>query len=217
MSYLPITMPSFPNVPIMPGVPSLARLGTALGLGPLVALADAVGLGGFLQAVEWGLFDQGGNPILTGDCVAEVDYRHDYRVSDFPVEQGAFASYNKVQTPFIGRIVFMVGGNDAFFGAAVASRTAFLAQAEAMCSGLDLYSLVTPEVTYASVNCVSMDYRRTARDGVTLMRVEISVEEVRVAPAPQFTNSKTADGAVSQDQGVAPVTPVTSSPLPPPA
>lgn len=221
MPFANLAVSPFPDVPALPGVPplntlpsvagvsSLSGIITGLGGGPIIAVADELGLGSLFGVPTWGLFDDSGNPVLTGDCVAEVGYRRDYKISDYPVEDGGFASYNKVQIPSVANIVFMVGGSNA-------DRATFLAQAEAVAQSLTLYSVATPEITYTSANVTGFAYHRTSRQGATLLRVEMTVEEVRIAGSPQFTNSNTAqpDGATAQNGGVAPTTAVTSTSLP---
>ena len=190
-----------PSIPLVPGVPSLAAVATGLGAGPALAIADQLGLGALFGGLSWGIFDDGGNPVLTGDCVAEVGYRSESRISDYPVEQGGFASYNKVQLPIVGLVSFMVGGADR-------DRAAFLKTAQGLQTSLDLYSIVMPEITYPSVNVTGINYRRTSRQGATLLRVEVMFEEVRVTAQATFTNTATPSGASPVNSGtVAPTTP----------
>ena len=206
-----VSIPTTPaSIPLVPGVPALASVATGLGAGPVLAIADQLGLGSIFGAPQWGIFDSDGNPVLTGDCVAEFGYRRDYQISDYPVEDGGFSSYNKVQRPAHFAVAFMVGGADA-------DRSAFLAAAEDLAASLTLYSVATPEASYPSVNVTGVSYRRTNYRGATLMRVEVICEEVRVTAAAQFINTAQPSVSAVQNGGTAVVTPVTSSALPPPS
>ena len=208
MAYITLlTSPT--DLPLVHGVPALASVATGLGAGPVLAIADQLGIGSIFGVPQWGIFDINGNPVLTGDCVAELGYRRDYQISDYPVEDGGFASYNKVQRPAQFTVAFMVGGADS-------DRATFLNKAEAIAASLTLYSVATPEVAYPSVNVTGITYRRTSRHGATLMCVELSCEEVRVMAAAQFTNTAQPSGNAVQNGGTAPVTPVTSTNLPAP-
>ena len=203
-----VTIPTSPaNIPLVPGVPSLSAVATGLGAGPILAIANELGFD--FGVPQWGIFDKSGNPVLTGDCVAELGYRRDYQISDYPVEDGGFASYNKVQRPAQFTVAFMVGGANS-------DRATFLNKAEAIAASLTLYSVATPEVAYPSVNVTGITYRRTSSHGATLMCVELSCEEVRVMAAAQFTNTAQPSGNAVQNGGTAPVTPVTSTNLPAP-
>ena len=160
-----------------------------------ITLLDSDALDGLLGLfdTQWGIFDQNGDPVITADTVVEVGYRREYKISDFPIEEGSFASYNKVQTPYDVRVTFAIGGS-------VSDREAVLIQVGAACASLDLYSVVTPEFTYPQANVVHYDYRRTARRGLGLMEIEVWVEEVRQVAAGQFTPAKT-DNAASPANG----------------
>ena len=79
-----------PNVPPYPGVPPLPGGGIAAIL-PVLALVDAIGLGVF-SGPQWGIFAQSGAPVLVANSVFGIEYARDYRISDYPQEQGAFES-----------------------------------------------------------------------------------------------------------------------------
>lgn len=208
------------------GIPSLLS-GVAQAANAITLLAsDAAGVLGMFQAPQWGIFDQFGNPVLVANSVAAVDYRREYRISDYPVEQGGFASYDKVQMPFDARVTFVVTGSLSLISSilsggaigslitgtdsAQANRAAFLAAMETAAASLNLYSLITPEITYQSANIVHCDYRREARNGTTMIRVDVWLVEVRVAPAAQMSNTQAPSGASPVNGGT--VQTVTPSP-----
>jgi hypothetical protein len=183
MPNLPVVQ--FPNVPDLPGVPAVLRV---LGA-PVLASANAVlitaGLGQFalgLSKPVWGVFDASGNPVAVSDSVVDLDFKADSRIANYPQEAGAFSSYNKVQTPNESRVLLACGGT-------VADRVAFLVAIEAAKQSTDLYSIVTPEATYLSMNIVGYGLHRTARDGANLLLVALNIEEVRVNATAQFGQS----------------------------
>jgi hypothetical protein len=158
---------------------------------------------------QWGLFGQDGSPVLTWSSVKGIDYRHDFRISDYPQEQGAFESYNKTITPFLAKIVFLIGPP-------LSLRAAFLQQAEQVVASRDLVVVVTPEIQYPSANPTSLSYRRYVKDGITLLQVEIMCEEVRVLGSAQLSNTVSVNGAATQQNGIvqagAPLTSQIASP-----
>lgn len=183
-----VPTPQFPNVPPFPGVPALPRsAATSLAPPQITGLTgDGPGVSDTpTQYPQWGIFDSGGNPVLVGDTAFEMQYLREYKVSDYPVEQGAFASYNKVQLPFVGSFVFLKGGT-------VSEKADFLSLCETTTKILDLFTVITPEVSYQNVNVTRYTYDRRAAKGVGLMYVEVYFEEIRVAPAPKFTKSTVA-------------------------
>lgn len=178
---------AFPNVPDVPGVPALVR--DVLASVPDVVqllVADALSLFAGLEPPQWGLF-LGGEPAVIAESVVSFEYKQRYEVASFPIEQGGFESYDKVQRPFDVRLRFSTGGS-------AADRDALLASARAAVASLDLFDAVTPLATYESVNPVHIDYRQTATQGVGLLVLDLFCEQVRITASSSFTNSLTAGG-----------------------
>lgn len=194
----------FPNVPIAAGVPAVARAVGAVASAVntiTAAIRDPLSILGFFTSPQWGLFDQG-FPALTSDSIYSVEFRRDKRISTAPQEQGAFASYNKVADPFQGRITYLQGGGDS-------DRGVFLQQCFALQDTLTLFDLVMPDFVFPSVNVTHVDFKRTSRRGMTLLQVDLWVEEVRVTGTAEFTKTETASGASTTSAGSA--TPETPS------
>lgn len=182
----------YPNVPDAPGVPRVFRLESAPPTPSVAPLAgDALG-GSQAARVTWGIFTRGGGLALEPDNIVVVEPSREFRISDYPVEEGAFRSYNKVATPAVERVTLTKGGD-------VATRTAFLQRVEAMLESTELYTVVTPEAAYTNRNLVRRDMRRSADDGASLLKLELEMMEVRVSAASAFTS---ANAAV--DPGTAP-------------
>lgn len=192
----------FPDIPSLPGVPNLPRLPSTSTIAQAVGGAVAGALWQVLdQGSQWGIFDSDGNPLgdpsnMTGITstianslgfgstlsVNAFDYGKETRVSDFPVERGEFASYNKVEMPGEPTVTFAFEGSES-------DRTSFLDAIDTACLSTDLYSVVTPEVTYVDYTLQSYNYRRTASAGAYLLIVELRLKEVRQVSA-QFAQSQ---------------------------
>lgn len=202
MALINIPVPQFPNVPIAPGVPAVLRDFANSQLTSIVAqVNDALGVQLFGVGDAWGLFSTTGGTIITADSVKSVEVEAEYTTSDYPVEEGAFESYNKVQKPKEFQITFLKGGR-------LGGRSDFLQSVDDACASLDLFTLSTPEIPYASVNPVRYSYKRTAAEGKTLLTVEVWVREVRVTVSAAYTNTAQPDGAANQNGGaVQPQTP----------
>lgn len=181
------------NVPNVPGVPSVFF---ANGVGQVLSFLtrDALSLfsGGLLQ-LPWGIY-LGGAPVVLADNVVSFDYRQQWAISDFPVERGAFASYNKVQIPFDGRFRFTAGGSDA-------NRSALLSSITAIAGDLNLYTIVTPTAIYPSVNVTHYDYSQTATNGVGLLSVDVWTEEVRETAGQTMSNTQSPTAASQANGG----------------
>src|SRR5690349_13658992 len=109
MAISPVATPRYASVPDAPGVPPMVRVYKALDVVAILA-SDAAQLVKAFGPPQWGIFDQFGQPLLQADSIIAVDYRRAYRISDYPVEEGGFGSYDKVQEPYDIRVTMAVSG-----------------------------------------------------------------------------------------------------------
>lgn len=142
----------------------------------------------------WGIFDQYGNPVLEADSVGSVEYQETWRISDYPQEQGGFESYNKVKVPFVAKITFLVSGD-------LENRADFLKSIQQATASLNLFTVVTPEISYPSANLTFYTYKRTSRNGVQLLSIEVWCEEVRIVQTGQLSNTQSSNGADPVNNG----------------
>lgn len=197
-------MPSipFPAVPAYPGVPAIPRA-TGAAVAPITVLAIGIGtLAGVIgsamqQPTQWGIFDSSGNQLggsnatngilaalasqITGSSTPTLstysfDYTKETTISDFPIEMGSFASFNKVERPGNPTVTLSFAGSES-------DRTTFLNAIDAACKSTGLYSVMTPEIQYVNYNIERYAYRRRAANGATLLTVEISLKEIRQVSA----------------------------------
>lgn len=187
----------YPNVPQSQGVPSIPRSPKFPAAGQAV-LGVLQGILWRLFQVDsrWGIFDANGKAlgdpskfaailqtIGLGATVStnSVQYSKETKVADFPIENGSFASYNKVEAAAEPRVVLCFTGNEN-------ERRTFLDSLDKACKSTDLYSVVTPEVTYINYSIERYDYERRSSSGTTLLKVELSLKEIRQVSA-QYTQS----------------------------
>ena len=164
-----------------------------------IALATIGSLGTILlnalqSQTQWGIFDKSGNqlgltysggnsllvtvlesallgsgPILSTNS---FEFKRETRVSDFPVEDGGFASYNKVVLPGEPTVRYCFSGG-------VNDRGTFLAALDNACQSTQLYSVKTPEVTYFNYNITDYSIIRRADSGANMLIVELHLREIR--------------------------------------
>lgn len=188
----------FPDVPIAAGVPSVVR--SAVTSQPANLILGTVGstlLDALQSQQQWGIVDADNNPLLgsTGLNLVEslvsqptilstvdVSYIRETRSANFPLEEGSFASYNKVQTPASPTVTLALSGSSD-------DRTAFLNALEVACISTNLYSVITPEIQYIGYSLDRFTYKRSAGKGATLLTVEIALEEIRQVSAAYTTAS----------------------------
>lgn len=164
----------------IPGLPALAA-GVVIDAVSLIT-ADILSIAGTFGTPQWGLF-LNGEPAVIADNVLSFEFKQDFRISDYPVEQGAFETYNKVQVPYDVRLQFSTGGS-------VSERQTLIQSVDSIIGSTDTFDAVTPEKVYQSVNPVHQDIRRTSRNGVGLLVIDVYCREIRVTAAQQFTNAQ---------------------------
>lgn len=152
-------------------------------------------------ANRWGVF-QNGAPVVICDSVQDLSYRREWAVSDFPVEGGAFMSYDKVALPFDIRIRFNAGS--------AAARAALLASLNAIAPTTRTYDVVTPDAIYNSVTVSHMDYHRAANKGLGLLSIEVWFLWVN-----QQSSLANAPGNTASPSGASPAPGGTVQPTPP--
>lgn len=166
---------------IIPGVPALKVPFTQslISFGAIL-VADAF-QSAFLQ--RWGIYDTSGNLVLEPDSFVGMDFMNNWQVSDYPVEQGSFASYNKVATPYGATVSVAKGGSQT-------DRNAFLEQLDIIADSLAPYSIVTPEKTYINATIERYDYERRTRNGAGMIFAHIRLKEIRNTAQIQYTNTR---------------------------
>lgn len=198
-----ITTPLFPNVQQLPGVPQLNR---AIGQipGPVLALGTTI-----LRNLwpsnpaqpTWGILDQNNNRVITPDSILNFDNRNEWRLSDYPVQNGGFAPYNKVFIPFEVSVRLCKGGS-------LADRTEFLKQIAAIAGDTNFYNILTPEKTYLNVNITRYEVTRRGKEGAYfLSEVDVYFRQVNQqsaqysATAANTTNAQNPAATPSVNQG----------------
>lgn len=185
----------FPNVPKLPGVPQLTR-SLNFPAGPPPVVGAVIALGRLWQAIfsqpAWGIYKQAVNgpqvdsdgvqtvtvvaerqPVIDPDSFLEFGYRNESTLSDYPVQDGGFMSYDKVANPYETVIRLSKGGTKE-------DRKRFLDSIDAVQNSLDLYDILTPEKTYIGVNLMRFELNRIGAKGAYFFaEVDIYFREIR--------------------------------------
>ncbi len=176
--------PAFPDVPLAPGVPPVQRAEPFVQSRVDRLTSDGKGLDG-KTSIQWGLFNDKGTLALKPDSIVAFEFQREYRIADYPIEEGSFENYNKVTLPYDIRIVMTKGGT-------IAERKSFLDTLDLVVASLDLFTVVTPERIYSNANLSQQSYRRQADEGATLLTVELRAQEIRTKVSVQFVSSAAA-------------------------
>ncbi len=134
---------------------------------------------------KWSINNSSGERVVEFTSFISMDLRDEYNVVTSPVEEGSFASYNKVATPL---------EIDCSLGIEWDETTLNLARdpLNELAASTDIVSLVTPETEYYNLNLKSVSYRRKREDGLGVLWLDLKLVEVRQVKA-QYTNVKLAE------------------------
>jgi hypothetical protein len=220
MSFSLIPKNPFPDVPLLPGVPLLARAALTAIIDveaafqiaskfavqtPLIVLQQAA-----RAKPVWGVFNAQGQRVIAPDNVMEFGYRAEWSVSNFPVQNGQFASYNKVLHPFDTSVVLTKGGSEN-------DRTAFILACENVAASLNLYTIQTPEKSYLNCNVTRMEMQRKETKGAFFVSVELFFTQIVQVDAQYSSDGSqgTSTANASVPSAVPPVNQGTIQALPP--
>jgi hypothetical protein len=204
-----IAVPQFPSVPKLPGVPNLQRPIAALAatLPGIIASLQVQAPPGFLvQASKatpvWGVFDSSGNLAIAPQSIAAFGMRSEWRISDYPVQDGTFASYDKVTVPREIMVRMMIGKT-------LQDRVAFELACETVAASLDTYTIITPEKSYQNMNCLRHEVNRVETKGAYFIEAEMYFRQVN----PVNAQYSTATAAAANTANAAPASAIPASSL----
>ena len=186
------------------GIPNIPNIPTSVS-GAVIQFGGAA----LINAIfgnYWGIFGQNGIPLLLADNVTAVRHEKTAKVANAPVEQGSFASYNKVADPFTVTVQMTKGSGSVF------QRGAFLALVEGLAKSHQLFMVITPEAVYPNCAIVGYDYAREASDGARLLKVNIRLTEVRQVKV-KYTQTKSEGAQAQADNGKVQAKPVENESL----
>lgn len=203
----------FPDVPLAKGVPNLVRAagGAAQQVGAIGKIMGISGgimgtfLGQYINAAlapQYALLDDRDNKVIRPDGFGEMEFKGEANIATAPTEAGGFQSYNKVVTPEEIPIVMICSGQG------VMSREDFLKKCQEIKSSAKVMKLVTPDHVFPAVCCTSMSYRRTAREGATLLQVRMTFKEVRESGKTSYPATKSDSSKKTKEGGRVTVTPI---------
>lgn len=161
----------------------LSQLAADLDPGSLASADSGALPGGPGSAPQWGIFDDGGSQVIVPDSVLSMDWQGSYRTIDYPIEQGNFETYNKVQVPFEPTVIMRKGGS-------VSDRQDFINTLLQIRGDLNLYTVTMPEVSFANSNITDVSFSRRADAGATVIEATIRLKQVNVSASSSFTDVK---------------------------
>lgn len=187
----------FPNVPDLPGVPQVPRLPGFTVSEILTLGVDAIS-GALWQSAQalptWGIYGSGANigtAVLTPDSIIDFGARSQWQVLSFPVQQGGFASYNKVIVPSEFSVRMTRGGSQA-------DRQSFLQQIANIAGDTNLYTILTPEWVYQNCNVTRYEVTRRGAAGAFFLDVDVYFIQVNQVTSIYQSATQNAQNPTAQ-------------------
>lgn len=118
-------------------------------------------------------------PLTVPDSWGEFAPRYESQISDYPVEQGAFAAYNKVRRPTGVTVTLVKTGSDV-------ARFLWLSAIEQseLQSPNRLFTLISPQAIYVGYTIVGMSYETRQDRGSNMLHLTLQFSQV-----PQIASS----------------------------
>jgi hypothetical protein len=145
----------------------------------------------------WGIYVSGTQDVaIAVDSVVEMGVSRENPASNYRIESGSFASYNKVQNSRVVPILVSRGGTQA-------ERSELLDWLEQNVNLPTTFDLLMPESALQNFTLVSYKIERRAEKGVTILYAQCHFMEIREVPALYYNSgtptTDTSDAASSND------------------
>ena len=146
---------------------------------------------GFLTGAnsnEFSLIDsETGLSAFDFDALIQFEVRAEGYVVSAPIEQGSFASYNKVDSPNYIEVQLAKQGTDDVLQAALKTLDNLQTTASKV-------NLITPVAEYVNYTLESYDFSMTQREGLGVLYVRLHLIEIREVSA-QYSDTKSISAA----------------------
>ncbi|EIC83980.1 phage baseplate protein [Serratia sp. M24T3] len=144
-----------------------------------------------------------GTTVFTPTSWVGFERTSDASIANAPIEKGSYTSYNKVRRPGDIRLTFTLEGWTGYSGAipnltnlTTLSREKLINLLDKMIASANIYTIETPDTSFASCDLVHYDYQMKEGRGVTLLTVNAYFQEVISISEDSATssNQKTSAG-----------------------
>ena len=145
----------------------------------------------FQKTENWSLLSQeDGYDIVTFTSFISMDVKDGGKVVETPVEEGSFATYNKVDNPREVKCTLATQGTDEDLQSYIQALTDLR-------NGTDLVMVSTPVFLYENMNLEEFSYSLKVDDGRGVLYADLSLIEVRQVEM-EYSDAKVAP---QQDRG----------------
>ena len=127
-------------------------------------------------AGEWSLLDENGGTAVNFTSFIDIAYNNEGQVLTYPVEEGSFANYNKLESPLDIHVNLAAQGTESDFEYILSRLDEYKRQAVKL-------SVSTPARVYENMTLKGYSYKRGKDSGAGMLNVELALVEVREVAA----------------------------------
>ena len=128
-------------------------------------------------------------PLALPDSWGEIMPRFaEYQVADYPIEDGAFAAYNKVRRPVTVDLTLVKRGSDL-------ARATWLEaiRQQIQASPLDRYNIITPQGIFTSLTIARSSFQTRQDRGSNMLYLELQFTEVLQIETPSLLGTNAVE------------------------
>jgi hypothetical protein len=143
---------------------------------------------------RWGIY-------LNGTLALEVtgfisfDFEKSTDLATYRIQDGAFSSFNKTENPYIITPIIIKEGTED-------ERSRFLDVLDRMVLDTNIYDVVIPEHKYPRGNLVAYNYAKSAKSGMTVLIVQLVIQQVLSASLAGEEQPQTQDAQPVENNGL---------------
>jgi hypothetical protein len=142
----------------------------------------------------WDIYDSQNRPIASFDTFLDYEASQESKVLTMPVENGGFAGYNKVASPYAVTVRLARSGSPNVLAQ-------FIAALEKFANSTDLVTVMTPHKVYTNANIESFNHVMKREAGISSLVAELFLVEVRQV-SPTYKSVRYAGHNRPVDRGL---------------
>lgn len=169
---------------------------------------------GNLTKISYAIRDDKGNKALNFDSIIEINPMGKATITTAPVEKGKYSSINKIKQPTTINLIGAISTFTGYSGAIpdiqnfniTTTRDKIIKKLKSMIDNTGIYDIETPDGLFSSYDLTDYAYSITAKNGITLLTINMQFQEVRQQMKVQITDNGTnaaKNGSTSTNQGSA--------------
>lgn len=122
----------------------------------------------------------------------EMSVTNNTSIPSEPIEQGSWASYNRVIEPLEATAILVLEGEEADIQTALDALNELARNEKKL-------TFITPFASYENMMLVSFDYRRDGNAGFNVLRVNINLKEIREVGSQKTTTAVSEPPPVTEE------------------